>query len=265
MKNIKIEWKHFDVKGETCVRCSDTGKSVKETIKEIISAYQSKKIEIEFIETLLNADCLAESNLILINDTPLEKILNASKIETDCSSCCSMIGKQVKCRAIEYDGKIYEHLTAEIIKKGIIETINKKLQVLFLCAANSCRSQMAEGIANHFFGEILNAYNAGTNPDLVNVNAIKSMECIGIDISQKRSKHLSEFEEKQFDFIITLCGNTNDNCPYFPGSAQRLRWGFDDPAKTNGTSEEINLAFDKVRDEIKRKIIEFFGGIKNEN
>ena len=126
MKKIIIEWKHLNIAGKTCSRCYDTGKSVKETIKEIISEYQSKNIEIKFIETLLNADNLAESNLILINDMPLEKILSASQIETDCSACCSMIGKQVKCRAIEYDGKIYEHLTSEIIRKGIIEIINKK-------------------------------------------------------------------------------------------------------------------------------------------
>ncbi len=265
MKKIKIEWKHLDIAGNTCARCADTGISVKETIKEIISEYQTQKIEIEFIETLLNADNLAESNLILINDIPLEEILTAAKIETDCSSCCSMLGKAVKCRAIEYDNKIYEHLTAELIKKGITETLNKKLQVLFLCSANSCRSQMAEGIAKHFFSDILEAYSAGVTPDTVNKNAIESMARIGIDISDHKSKHISEFSKKRFDFIITLCGNANDNCPYFPSNAERLHWGFDDPAKATGSNNEIELVFDKVRDEIKDKILEFFGRIKNEN
>lgn len=90
-----------------------------------------------------------------------------------------------------------------------------KKRVLFLCTANSCRSQMAEGIANHFWGDKLEAYSAGTQASFVNPTAINALKEIGIDISGHRSKNLSEFDEQSFDYVITLCGDANETCPLY--------------------------------------------------
>lgn len=134
-----------------------------------------------------------------------------------------------------------------------------KKKVLFLCTANSCRSQMAEGIANHYLGERLEAVSAGTEASFVNPRAIAVLKEIGIDISQHRSKNLDEFAEQNFEYVITLCGDANEKCPLFFGGVRRTHLGFSDPAKATGGEEEIMLEFRKVRDEIKSTLIDFFG------
>lgn len=139
-----------------------------------------------------------------------------------------------------------------------------KKKVLFLCTANSCRSQMAEGIANHFLGDRLEAVSAGTEASFVNPRAIAVLKEIGIDISQHRSKNLDEFAEQDFEYVITLCGDANEKCPLFFGSVQRTHLGFYDPAKATGDEEEILTEFRKIRDEIKNTLIEFFGKEFNE-
>jgi len=133
-----------------------------------------------------------------------------------------------------------------------------KKKVLFLCTANSCRSQMAEGIANHFLGDRLEAVSAGTEASFVNPRAIAVLKEIGIDISQPRSKNLDEFAEQDFEYVITLCGDANEKCPLFFGGVQRTHLGFSDPAKATGGEEEILTEFRKVRDEIKNTLIDFF-------
>jgi arsenate reductase len=134
-----------------------------------------------------------------------------------------------------------------------------KKKVLFLCTANSCRSQMAEGIANHFLGDRLEAVSAGTEASFVNPRAIAVLKEIDIDISQHRSKNLDEFAEKDFEYVITLCGDANEKCPLFFGGVRRTHLGFSDPAKATGGEEEILTEFRKVRDEIKSTLIDFFG------
>jgi arsenate reductase len=139
-----------------------------------------------------------------------------------------------------------------------------KKKVLFLCTANSCRSQMAEGIANHFLGDRLEAVSAGTEASFVNPRAIAVLKEIGIDISQHRSKNLDEFAEQDFAYVITLCGDANEKCPLFFGGVRRTHLGFSDPAKAKGNEEEILTEFRKVRDEIKSTLIDFFGKEFNE-
>jgi len=139
-----------------------------------------------------------------------------------------------------------------------------KKKVLFLCTANSCRSQMAEGIANHFLGDRLEAVSAGTEASFVNPRAIAVLKEIGIDISQHRSKNLDEFAEQDFEYVITLCGDANEKCPLFFGGVQRTHLGFSDPAKATGGEEEILTEFRMVRDEIKNTLIDFFGKEFNE-
>jgi len=139
-----------------------------------------------------------------------------------------------------------------------------KKKVLFLCTANSCRSQMAEGIANHFLGDRLEAVSAGTEASFVNPRAIAVLKEIGIDISQHHSKNLDEFAEQEFEYVITLCGDANEKCPLFFGGVQRTHLGFSDPAKATGGEQEILTEFRKVRDEIKTTLIDFFGKEFNE-
>ncbi len=130
--------------------------------------------------------------------------------------------------------------------------------VLFLCTANSSRSQMAEGIANHLWGDQMEAFSAGTQASFVNPAAIEIMKEIGIDISKHRSKNLSEFDGQSFDYVITLCGDANETCPLYIGGTKKIHIGFDDPAKAKGTKEDILNEFRRVRDDIKEKLNDFF-------
>ena len=133
-----------------------------------------------------------------------------------------------------------------------------KKRVLFLCTANSSRSQMAEGIINHFFGDKIAAFSAGTEATFVNPTAIEVMKEIGIDISKHQSKNLTIFDGQSFDYVITLCGSANETCPLYIGGTKKTHIGFDDPAKARGTKEEILREFRRVRDEIKEKLTAFF-------
>lgn len=139
-----------------------------------------------------------------------------------------------------------------------------KLAILFLCTNNSCRSQMAEGIVNHYYGEVLNAYSAGTRPTSIHPSAIKAMAEIGIDISKQRSKSVENFTDRKFDYVITLCGDdTKDVCPIFTGKTrERLYWSFIDPEESKGNEEDVFKTFKKVRDEINTKIGEFAKEVK---
>lgn len=133
-----------------------------------------------------------------------------------------------------------------------------KMRVLFLCTANSCRSQMAEGIANRFLGDRVEAVSAGTEASYVNPRAIEVLREIGVDISGHRSKNMDEFSGHSFDYVITLCGDANEKCPLFFGGVQRTHLGFSDPAKATGSEEEIKSEFRRVRDEIKDALLAFF-------
>ena len=132
-----------------------------------------------------------------------------------------------------------------------------KKKVLFLCTHNSCRSQMAEGIVNHYLGESFQAFSAGTEKTRVNPLAIQILAEIGIDISGHYSKTLDQFEGEKFDHVITLCGSANEQCPIFFGGVKRVHIGFDDPSRTVGTQDEILRDFRRVRDEIKDKLIAY--------
>jgi len=133
-----------------------------------------------------------------------------------------------------------------------------KRRVLFLCTANSCRSQMAEGITNSLWRDKLEAFSAGIKASFVNPTAMEVMKEIGIDISKHRSKNLSEFDGQSFDYVITLCGDANETCPLYIGGTKKTHIGFDDPAKATGTPDEIMREFRRVRDEIKTKLEEYF-------
>ena len=129
-----------------------------------------------------------------------------------------------------------------------------KPTVLILCTGNSCRSHMAEGILKSVAGEILNVQSAGSDPaGYVHPLAIKALGEIGIDISANSSKHMNDFLDQEVETVITVCGNADQACPSYPGQSNRHHWPFTDPAKAEGSEEEIWKEFQKVRDEIKKK------------
>lgn len=135
-----------------------------------------------------------------------------------------------------------------------------KKRVLFLCTHNSCRSQMAEALANHFLGDHCQAFSAGTEATRVNPLAIRVLDELGIDTSPLYSKTLDAFAGQTFDHVITLCGDAKEKCPLFFGGVERIHRGFEDPSQLRGSAEDILPAFRKVRDEIKSWIDDYFGG-----
>jgi len=129
------------------------------------------------------------------------------------------------------------------------------LKIMFLCTGNSCRSQMAEGLANFLGKGIIKAYSAGLNPaGYVHPNSVKVMKEIGIDISNYTSKAIDENLLKEMDIVITLCGDAYETCPMTPANIKKLHWSLPDPAKATGSEEEILNVFRSVRDEIKKRI-----------
>jgi len=137
-------------------------------------------------------------------------------------------------------------------------------KVLFLCTHNSCRSQMAEALANHYFGDKLKAFSAGTESTRVNPLAAKVLSEIGIDTTPLRSKIMDEFTGQSFDYVITLCDDANEKCPLFFGGVERIHHGFDDPSRLPGTETEILPEFRRVRDEIKNWILDYFDDKKTD-
>ena len=126
--------------------------------------------------------------------------------------------------------------------------------ILILCTGNSCRSHLAEGILRAALGDIAIVASAGSNPTgIVHPMAIETMAEIGIDLCTHTSKHLNEFMETDVHTVITVCGNADQVCPVFPGQSEKHHWPFDDPAKAEGTEEEIRATFRRVRDEIREK------------
>jgi arsenate reductase len=123
--------------------------------------------------------------------------------------------------------------------------------ILVLCIGNSCRSQIAEGYLRHFAGDKANIYSAGIETHGVNPKAIQVMSEDGIDISHHTSNNVDEYIEIPFDYVITVCDNAKENCPYFPTGAERFHQNFPDPAKATGSTEEIINEFRRVRDMIK--------------
>jgi len=135
-----------------------------------------------------------------------------------------------------------------------------KKRILFLCTHNSCRSQMAEALANHFLGNRFQAFSAGTEATRVNPLAIRVLDELGIDTSRQYSKTIEEYAAQNFDHVVTLCGDANEKCPLFFGEVQRLHCGFEDPSRLSGSEEDVLPEFRRVRDEIKNWIIDYFGG-----
>jgi arsenate reductase len=126
-----------------------------------------------------------------------------------------------------------------------------KKKILVLCTGNSCRSQIAEGYLRYFAENRADIYSAGVETHGVNPRAIATMQEDGIDISNHTSNNIDEYANIDFDFVITVCDNAKERCPFFPSKAKKFHYNFPDPAKATGTEVEINEQFKQVRKLIK--------------
>jgi len=127
-------------------------------------------------------------------------------------------------------------------------------KIMFLCTANSCRSQMAEGFAKEYGKGIIEVHSAGLMAVGVQKRAIAVMKEIGIDISQQQSKEIDPDLLRKMDIVVTLCGHAEETCPWTPPEIKRIHWPIKDPVGTTGTEEQIMREFKRARDEIKEKV-----------
>lgn len=134
---------------------------------------------------------------------------------------------------------------------------NKKL-VYFLCTGNSCRSQMAHGFLQALGGDRYEVKSAGLEAHGLNPRAVEAMKEAGVDISHHTSDVIDPEILTRADYVITLCGHADENCPVIPNQEViKMHWGFDDPAKATGTEEEIRAKFRTVRDAIQARVEQF--------
>ncbi|OLS20009.1 MAG: Arsenate-mycothiol transferase ArsC2 [Candidatus Heimdallarchaeota archaeon LC_3] len=132
-----------------------------------------------------------------------------------------------------------------------------KQQILFLCSHNSARSIMAEALTNHFLSDKFEAQSAGIEKTQVRSKTKIVLEELGINSSKLYSKHLNDFVQKEIDHVVTVCDFANEFCPTFPKAKNFHHWSFPDPSKFEGTDEEVENYYRKIRDEIKDKILSF--------
>lgn len=131
-----------------------------------------------------------------------------------------------------------------------------KNRVLFICTHNSARSQIAEGWLRHLAGDRFEVHSAGTEATFVRPLAIKVMAEGGVDISGQQSKTLDLYLQQPWDYVITVCDQANESCPFFPGGKRRLHWSFPDPSIVMGTDDEKLVAYRQVRDSIRARVEE---------
>jgi arsenate reductase len=140
-----------------------------------------------------------------------------------------------------------------------VESSSQPYKTLILCTGNSARSQMAEGLLRHMAGDNCEVASAGVAPSHLRPEAIKVMGELAIDISGHRAKSVDEFLGQEFDYVITVCDNANEQCPIFPGQTKRIHWSFEDPAAAPGDEPTRLAVFRRVRDEIKQRLQELIG------
>ncbi len=131
----------------------------------------------------------------------------------------------------------------------------KRFKVLFLCTENACRSQMAEGLVNHYLGDKVKAFSAGVKPSRINPRAVRVMAELDIDLSRHYAKSVEDLAGERFDLVITVCDQAREQCPLFPGDTEVIHVGFPDPARAEGTEAEVMDAFRKGRDALRRELL----------
>ena len=138
--------------------------------------------------------------------------------------------------------------------ESVMSHVKNKKRILFLCTGNSCRSQMAEGWARYLKSDIIDPYSAGIEKHGINPHAVQVMREAGVNIGEQYSKLVDELPVKEFDVVITVCDNANEQCPFFLGKTKRLHVSFPDPPKmaiSAKTEEEKLNCYRQVRDQIK--------------
>lgn len=134
--------------------------------------------------------------------------------------------------------------------------------MLFLCVANAARSQMAEALARSLYGDRVSVQSAGSMATAVHEGAVAAMAERGIDISDARSKSLTEFLDQRFDYVITVCDDANETCPIFPGAPNRIHWSFPDPSSATGTHDHRLSVFRQVRDGLEARLEEWLAELE---
>ena len=136
-------------------------------------------------------------------------------------------------------------------------------RILFVCTGNSCRSQMAEGWARHLGDNFLEASSAGIEAHGKNPRAIAVMHEAGVDISLQESTRLTDAMLAAADYLVTVCGHADEQCPVLPPGIRKEHWPLSDPAKAAGTEEEILSVFRQTRDEIRQRVEELINRLKH--
>lgn len=137
----------------------------------------------------------------------------------------------------------------------------KKPKILFVCTHNSARSQMAEGFARYYAGDLIDVDSAGTNPTGVNVYAVEVMNERGVDISDQTSKPLPEKNLQDYDYLITVCGDAREACPVLPSNVKTEHWPIPDPSRVQGQPTEIVGVFRLIRNQVEDRVQDFLARI----
>ncbi|MGQ9573523.1 MAG: arsenate reductase ArsC [Dehalococcoidia bacterium] len=135
-----------------------------------------------------------------------------------------------------------------------------KTKVLFICTHNSARSQMAEGFLRHYGGGRFDVFSAGTAPGALRPLAVEVMAEVGVDISGQHAKWVDDFVQQQFDYVVTVCDDARESCPFFPNARQRLHWSLPDPSQAKGSRAQRLAVFRGVRDAIRLRVKQFVAG-----
>lgn len=128
------------------------------------------------------------------------------------------------------------------------------MNILYVCTGNSCRSQMAEGWTRHLGGGRVAVRSAGLEAHGLNPNAVATMQDAGVDISAQASSILADVDIDWADTVVTVCGHADEHCPLLPAGTRKLHWGLDDPARAQGSREEIARVFATTRDAIRKRV-----------
>lgn len=139
--------------------------------------------------------------------------------------------------------------------------MSKKPKILFVCTHNSARSQMAEGFARYYAGDLIEVDSAGTNPAGVNVYAVEVMNECGVDISDQASKPLPENNLQNYNYLITVCGDAREACPVLPSNVKTEHWPIPDPSRVRGNPKEIVGVFRLIRNQVEDRVQDFLARI----
>ena len=140
----------------------------------------------------------------------------------------------------------------------------RAIRVIFVCTGNSARSQMAEALLRREGGDRFEVVSAGVSPRGVHPLTVRALAEVGIDMAGARSKSVTEYLGQPFDYVITVCDRARASCPVFPGGAETLHWGFDDPAEAEGSEPERLAVFRRVMAEIAGRVRTFAQAAPNQ-